>query len=398
MIVATPDPSRKPLPEPIGRNVEAEADLRDRLKFGRHMSITPGKAGWEKWLGTGGWKSSGEFHQAVARSPFSTFAAGALGLYRQRLNDLPIIAKDALGLNSSSPSEGFMVPPDFATEIVDAMSRRVDALWPRCRPRNTGGVVYHYQTPAETDRSTGRNGGLTHAWSAEAGTLAVKSAKFYPNTLRLKKLYIYAVATSEIVEDVPALESWLVNAVADEFNFAMNDGIVNGPGGSQFLGILNADCTITVAAESGQASGSIVGANIKKMYKRLMLGRGRRRETVWLASETAIDQVLALGSDFITYIPGEDYPRLMNMPIIECEACPSIGSKGDIILAHLPSYIAVQKTAGIKAVTSLHLHFLTDESAYRYTLRCAGQPAFHAPITPYDASATVSPFVVLDAR
>jgi hypothetical protein len=49
----------------------------------------------------------------------------------------------------------------------------------------------------------------------------------------------------------------------------------------------------------------------------------------------------------------------------------------------------------------MHVNFLTDEMAYRFTMRVNGQPLWKKAVTPFkDASTTqpVSPFVALAVR
>ena len=46
---------------------------------------------------------------------------------------------------------------------------------------------------------------------------------------------------------------------------------------------------------------------------------------------------------------------LMGRPIIATQACETLGDKGDITLAHLPSYLSLTKTSGVRSQMSIHL-------------------------------------------
>ncbi len=50
----------------------------------------------------------------------------------------------------------------------------------------------------------------------------------------------------------------------------------------------------------------------------------------------------------------------------------------------------------MKAATSIHVRFVNDESVFRFTYRCDGQPAWNAPLTPFKGTNTLSPFIALD--
>ena len=69
----------------------------------------------------------------------------------------------------------------------------------------------------------------------------------------------------------------------------------------------------------------------------------------------------------------------------------------DIILADLSQYQMIQK-GGVQAASSIHVQFLTDETAYRFVYRVDGQPAWHDTLTPHKGSSPVSPFVALATR
>ena len=71
---------------------------------------------------------------------------------------------------------------------------------------------------------------------------------------------------------------------------------------------------------------------------------------------------------------------------------------GDIILADFGEYLWIEK-GGVQEATSIHYAFITDETYYRFVMRCDGQPAWSKVYTPEQATAsTQSPFVTLAAR
>ena len=90
---------------------------------------------------------------------------------------------------------------------------------------------------------------------------------------------------------------------------------------------------------------------------------------------------------------------LLGSPLILTEHCPAVGDVGDIILGDYRQYLIGQKAAAsITAATSIHLRFLTDETAFRFTLRMDGQPWEQSALTPKRGAQTLSSFVTLAAR
>jgi len=79
------------------------------------------------------------------------------------------------------------------------------------------------------------------------------------------------------------------------------------------------------------------------------------------------------------------------------EQQPSIGDAGDVLLADLSQYLAIDR-GGIRSAASMHVEFLTDQMVFRFTYRFDGRPALASATTPFKSSDTVSPFVRLGAR
>ena len=53
---------------------------------------------------------------------------------------------------------------------------------------------------------------------------------------------------------------------------------------------------------------------------------------------------------------------------------------------------------GITKAESIHVQFLTEQTAFRFTYRVSGAPMWSKALTPANGTNTLSPFVKLDAR
>jgi HK97 family phage major capsid protein len=169
------------------------------------------------------------------------------------------------------------------------------------------------------------------------------------------------------------------------------------------LGILKAGSLIVQAKESGQATDTVLAANIAKMYSRLVIGP--RANVVWLMNPDVFPQIitLTLNSNPI-WIPAnqgiQNAPNglLLGRPIILTDACQGIGNQGDIVLANMRGYRAISKDAGPQLSTSMHLWFDQDIQAFKLVFRMDGGPQLTAPVTPPYSTSTRSHFVALQAR
>ena len=314
----------------------------------------------------------------------------------------------ASGANESMPSEGgFLVGGDLLDPMI-ASTFEAGLLAKRCFRVPISGNSNSLKIPAidETSRANGsRFGGVQSYWAAEAATVTASKPKYRALNLLLHKLFAISYVTDELLQDSVALGRILQQSFIDEFSFKIDDGIVNGIGGGQMLGILNSGCLVTVSKEVGQSADSILYDNILKMYSR-MLPRSRKT-AVWLINQSIEPQLFSMSMTVGTagvpvYLPasgasGNPYASLLGLPVVPIEQCPTLGDKGDIILADLQSYILADK-GGIQAATSAHVLFLTDEMTYRWTYRVDGQPFYNTPITPFKGSLALSPFICLEAR
>lgn len=314
----------------------------------------------------------------------------------------------ASGLNENLGAEGGMlVMTDFVAGILAPMRYPESAPF-TSRARNipissdANGLVLNAVN--ETSRATGsRWGGIRGYRLAEAGTLTGSKPDFRRMELRLKKYGVLFYATDELLRDASALERVATEGAGEELAFMANDDILNGLGAAGALGIVNAGAMISVTKETGQAAATILNANLVKMWQRLHpRNRGNAAWFINSECEPQLDQLTlpagtgAVEPRYVAYGP-DGVLRIKGRPVIVTEFNAALGTVGDIVLADLSDYITVDK-GGVQAATSIHVQFLTDETAFRFIYRLDGQPSLAAPITPYKGSNTQSAYVALATR
>lgn len=347
----------------------------------------------------GGFRSLGDF--ALAAKDWQTG-------HRDDKRLLAWMSKAAeSGLSEGVDADGgFLVPEQFSNEVLQKVYDSA-ALVSRCReiPMSTKAVKIPYVK--ESSRADGsRQGGIRAYRSAELGALSSSKPSFGTVRLELEKLYVFVAASDELLEDAAAMGSMITSAAASELAFKIDDEILNGTGVGQPLGILNAPCKVEVAKETGQPAATLVAENIMKMWSR-MWGPSRRN-AVWVISQDIEPQLfsmaIAVGTGGVpVYMPanglaGAPYATLMGRPVIPCESCQTLGTTGDIILADFSQYLYGRHVSGVTSATSMHLKFDYDQTVFRFTIRCDGQPWWSSALTPKNGSNTLSPFVTLATR
>jgi len=315
--------------------------------------------------------------------------------------------KAASGLNEGVGAEGgFLVEEEFTTGLLmDAYETGILAkdCWkvPMTKSNLTMNLI------DETSRADGsRRGGILTYWAAEAGTATATKPKFRQMKLSLNKLMGFYYATDEELEDALPLGNTMKKFFAEDIGFKIDDGIINGTGAGQLLGILNGAGLITQIAETGQDAATVNAQNIIKMWNRM--SAKNRRKAKWYINQDVEPQLMqmfveaGLGGVNVFMPPGGlvSSPNgiLLGRPVEPIEQCSVLGTVGDIILADLSEYALGQKSGGIKAAASIHVQFLTGQQVFRFTLRLDGQPVKNSAMTPFKGSTTRSPYVALATR
>ncbi len=127
-------------------------------------------------------------------------------------------------------------------------------------------------------------------------------------------------------------------------------------------------------------------------------------KAVWVANSSTIPQLLELfASDGTTSThisvlreDGQGGFIMLTRPVVFTEKQPTLGDKGDIVLADFSQYvIGLRMEANIQR--SMHLGFTKDTSHFRLILRVDGKGKWDEPVTPRNGP-TQSWCVTLDAR
>jgi HK97 family phage major capsid protein len=338
---------------------------------------------------------AGEFFQSVKLAAIEPHAIDQRLLAHQA--DAHKALKQ-LGLNEAIPSDGgFLVTSDIAPSLHQNVWNTGELL-SMLNPVDVSGNGLTIRAIDESSRATGsRMGGVQGYWLSEGLDKTSSKPKFRNIELKLKKAAALVYATDELLEDAMALGSWINNNVPSELTFMAEDGVINGDGVGKPLGVLNSGCLI----ESTRTNASqIDDDDVLRMWSRRYLGA---RDYVWLINGDTYPQMatFTIGDQPVWQPPGyladDPHGRLLGRPVVETEYNPGLGSVGDILLFS-PSHYQMIRKGGIQSASSIHVQFVTDETAFRFVMRVDGEPLWDTPVTKYKASTdTVSPFVALAA-
>ncbi|HUW33067.1 MAG TPA: phage major capsid protein, partial [Planctomycetota bacterium] len=346
-----------------------------------------------------GFKSFGEYLQAVARA--ATPRGGELaglpcGVYDRRLASMDPELRSS-GMEETLPSSGgFLVQKDFSNDLF-TKAHDAAIVWNKTRQIPISGRSNGLKIPGidEVSRIDGsRWGGITTYWLDEGGTKTSSKPKFMLIELNLHKLIGLCYATDELLEDAGALEAVVRQGFVEEFSFKMDDAVIRGTGAGQPLGILPSPSVVNFTRSS---AGTICDTDVMGMWARLWPGSQANAE--WYTNVEVLPSMMAMTLGAAGYVPlwlpanqlyGSPNMTLMGKPLHVIEQAAAEGTNGDLMLLDLSQYVTIAK-GGMQAASSIHVQFVTDETAFRFVIRIDGQPLWNNSLTPYKGTDTVSP-------
>lgn len=318
-------------------------------------------------------------------------------------------AASTYGSEAVGADGGFAVPPEWRAEIMKQVDAEDGFLSMTDVQTITGNSITY---PVDESPAWASSGGIRAYWDGEASTMTQSKPVLKDLTVKTHRLTALVPITEELQSDASAMSSYITGKAGEVIAFKLNDAILNGTGAGQPLGIMNAPCTVTVSKESSQTAGTVHGRNVLKMMARMPASSFKR--SAWLVNQDVLPQLGGLAMDVtkadgtaagagILYMQPQGlanqsaFGSILGRPIIVTEACQTVGTAGDIVLADMSKYLSVVK-GGLKTDYSIHLWFDQAINAFRFILRMNGQPWLSAPITRKNGSNTLSHFVTLQTR
>lgn len=328
--------------------------------------------------------------------------AGKTGALTPQLKFLAAAGTDEAN-TLSDPHGGFLIPEGFSPGLR-TLSYDDDPTASRVTDVPMQTQVLNINARVDKDHSTSVSGGLTVARTTETQAPDSSRMKFEQVKLEATALMGLSYASEQLLERSPmSFVALLEQGFRDEFAVKMLDEKLNGVGAGNPVGVINADCTITVAKESGQAADTILGANITKMRSRCW----RYGRAVWLANHDTYDQLSVAhrsltNDDVPLFVPGNgvDVPdTLLGRPIFFTEFTKTVGDKGDIVLGVWDQYLwGTLGSRTPRRADSIHVRFTNHERTFKFWIENCGAPWWRTALTPKNGANTLSPFVVLAAR
>jgi HK97 family phage major capsid protein len=167
-----------------------------------------------KW----GFRTMGEFAAAVR-----------VGSSKGGVTDPRLVANAApstYGTEGVGADGGFLIPPDFRTEILKKVQAE-DTLLGRTDQQTSSGNSF--TAPVDETTQWGSSG-IQAYWENEAGQMTASKPVFTEIATKLNKLTALVPMTEELLADATSMTNYLRSKAPEKMDFKVSDAILNGTG------------------------------------------------------------------------------------------------------------------------------------------------------------------------
>jgi HK97 family phage major capsid protein len=319
---------------------------------------------------------------------------------------------------SNDPEGGFLVPEPIADSIWSNLMDEPASIIPQTLQMTTAGNSMKVPRLFESTRKTGtggRNAGIISYWVDEAGTLTASKMTTDRHNLELHKLATLVYATSEMLEDSGFSLTGFFNQLAPRsINFEVGNAFFNGTGAGKPQGVLKSDALILVAA-TDRAGNAVATDNLSHfMISNCYYRNSERSRAIWYGHVNTIQllEFLYFDDDSTNkrpiYFPAggmgvggltqSPFGVMYGRPVVPMEFMPNKNQQGTLALVDWSDYATLQKSnGGIRFAQSIHVRFLNDETAFRFTFRIDGRSLWTSPREDLNGSTTRSPYTAIAA-
>ena len=379
---------------------EAKAELAEQVKALAKGARSPVPAGvevhenWEDDPGKG-FKSFGYFAQDVHKA--------SSGQYSKHLTEYNKFTAKGFGdgQNESIGADGgFLVPEGFNLSVKEhpMVNPFMDLTALTSIIPIVGNSMKTIVVNNADQSGTSRHGGIVAGWFKEGGIISDTKLNFKNINQTLDDLGALVFVTNDLLEDSAiALESFLSNKVGAAIIDTKNLAIIRGDGTEEPLGFIGHAGTVEVTRDGADA---VSLSDIVTMVARST----NRMNSLWIINQELYPTIATLSTGSVRMLipaalDGVTIDTLQGRPVVWTDLASAIGDAGDISFVDLSGYQTLLKNNGVvKVDSSIHIKFDTNQKAFRFVTRMAGQPLFDQTITPKFGTKKLSAFVTLDTN
>jgi len=297
---------------------------------------------------------------------------------------------------------GFLVPEEYRMDLLEiALENAV--VRPRAFIMSMATDSLKIPYVNDTSHASSVHGGVIAYWTGEAKDKSPSKPTFGQMELTPHKLAGLTYTSNEVLADsaIP-LEPLIKRLFGTAWGWYEDEAFINGSGGGQPLGFMNCGCVKPVLRNTANR---VMYEDIAEMYQSML--PASLMNAVWVIHPNVLAELIELGSGNAADASGKILIwqpdakagiqlTLLGRPVILSEKMQGLGTTGDIAFCDFRYYIIGDRQS-LTIDSSTHVAFTTDETAWRFVIRVAGQCWPASTLTTHNGAHTFSPFVVLNS-
>lgn len=273
------------------------------------------------------------------------------------------IAAKATLVEGTGANGGYLVPHDWATQIVD----RRDQQWIGSKLG-----VQRYTTDRQIFDIANQNEKSDFAFVAESGAANVDEPTFSQSAITVYTASLAMKLSNQLLRDQAMdLEGFLTREIGRAYARHLNNYMINGTGSSQPYGVLaRATVSETLATVSG-----VTAQNIINIYHKLpawYVDDGN--STGWVMSNSTLGVVRGQAGNFFAFMPtpmgGTD--NLYGKPYAVTDKIADLGASAKSILFGNWGYYAFVENLGLEISRNPYIYQANYQTAIFTTVRWGG--------------------------
>ena len=333
--------------------------------------------------GNYGFRHFAEFLGAVRNSSFG------------KLDPRLMNAITTYGGENTGVDGGFAVPPDFRASIMQAWSEDDNLM----RLFSTISTNSNMLTLVSDETTPWSTSGITGAWYDEAAAITATKPVLKQINVPLRKVGALCHVSDELLEDSPAIGSYVATKMGQKLSALVSQAIVSGDGVGKPLGLVASPSYVVVTRTTAH---KVKAEDVTNMVSRLRPGGFSK--AFWLCHSSVLPQLWTMvlgGSTAATPIYATDYTKspfgtLLGRPLYVSEYLADLttgtsdATSYDLLLVNPDGYILAVKSSGVQTAATIAFGFDQAVNSFRATMRCGGQSLLSAAITRKSGSLTLS--------
>jgi HK97 family phage major capsid protein len=290
----------------------------------------------------------------------------------------------------------FMIPTKYQAEIIQAMAER-EIIRPLCQSwvlKRGQGETLTVPAIQSYDFSSDKVANVDIDAVAEGGTYGEDTPTVRQVELKLNKIGKTVDFSEEVIFGSPVdMGNFISGIFGDAAALKINKLLIKGTGSGEPLGVQNGNDLLTITAESGQDSDTLIAENIFNMAKKLIPDAWAT--SVFLCSIQNIDQLLKLhvklGTSSVrikVFNETDGKFTILGRPCIMNQHMGSLGDAHSIMLCNFRRYAVLTRDGMMirsdegKSGTN----WKKDLVSYKFTMYLDGQPLDNSTVVLSDSN------------